>query len=1186
MRIVQTLILSTFILLFSIEAGATHIVGGVINYVYNGNGNYTFTMRIYRDCTSSTQFDGAVGSSTPAALVSIFPDNSTISVLDFQLTNPAVQSVNPPINNQCLVIPPNVCVEEGTYTWNANIPNGNVGYYVVYERCCRNGSINNLLNPGAQGGTYWAYIPPRNTQGNNSNPVFNNFPPLFICQNAPLLFNHSATDPDGDSLVYELCDPFQGASQASPAPAPSAPPFTNVQFTGAYNAQDPLGPPVALSIDPNTGILTGTPGTIGQFVVGVCVREYRNGQLLSTTLRDFQFNVTNCNIPIARIPSININPNTGIGDFFVSCNTLDVNFVNQSAGAVSYRWNFGDPTTQADTSNLTNPSYTYPDTGTYLVTLIAINAQGCADTTYAFVQLYPFLNVNFTGADVCLGESIGFQDSTVFTAGQINTWAWNMGDGTFYNTQNVNHTYAAPGTYTVVLSVTTNRGCNDQFTRTYTVHPQPNMSYTPPNPKCVGEPLNFTNTSTGGPTTYSWSFGDGTGSALQNPVKTYNNSGPFNITFVGSTQFGCVDTLRNVLVVDPLPTVTMGDDTLVCPFEPVPLSAAGGVSYTWSPAATLNNSNIANPVATPTGNITYTVTVTDGNQCQNTGTQSVTWLPIPPIDAGLDTSVCLNPSPFRFRDSVLLSATGGFNYTWSPPTGLNTTNGANPLAKPPNTITYYVTGVDTNGCFNTDSVLVVVLDPSLDLILETDTAICQGDSTLLTIADQGTITQYIWNPNLFLSDDSTRSPFFFPQDTQDYILYVENYCYTKEDTVTINILPLPSISTTRLDSICFGESYQMSVSGGQFYFWDFDPTLSATNIADPVATPIVNTEYFVTVTDTFGCSSRDSITILVYLLPNIQIGFVPDYICRGDSLELTATGGINYSWSPANQTLNPNLATTLAIPLDTTNFIVEGDNIHGCINYDSVRVNVQQPVRATAEPDTMICAGEDVRLLATGGTYYLWEPDLYLSTPNVPSPMATPQASINYVVTVSNDCFFDTAQVLINALPLPVVDAGMDTTIFRELSAQLEATGALDYAWTPFDGLDDPFVFDPVASPLNTIIYYVTGTDAFGCEATDSVTVFIDPFTVLLVPTGFSPNGDGTNDLFGIVRHLNIKTIIDFKVYNRWGEEVWQGDDFDDRWDGTYDGKPLPLSTYGWYITALDFDNNSVVRKGNVTLLR
>lgn len=1185
MRITRLLITS-LLMLAVITAEATHIVGGVINYVHNGGGNYTFTMRIYRDCTSTTLFDGQPGATTPSAQVSIFPDNSSTSVLDFQLTNPTVLSVNPPINNPCLTVPPNVCVEEGIYTWNANIPNGNVGYWVVYERCCRNGSINNLINPGSQGGTYTAYIPPRNTFGGNSNPIFNNFPPLFICQNAPLQFNHSATDPDGDSLVYELCDPFQGASQANPAPIPSAPPYTPVQFTAAYNAQDPLGPPVALNIDQNTGLLTGTPGTIGQFVVGVCVREYRNGQLLSTTLRDFQFNVTNCNIPTARIPSTNVDPNTGIGDFFRTCNGLTVNFTNQSAGATQYRWNFGDPNTQADTSVNFAPSYTYTDTGTFLVRLIAINAQGCADTTYAYVYLYPFLTANFTFDDVCLGEPISFQDSSVFDAGSIQTWSWNLGNGNFRNGQNINYTYPAPGTYNVILSITTDKGCNAQVNKSVTVHPQPNMSYTPPSPKCVGSPLTFTNTSTGSPTSFFWDFGDGSTSTQQNPTHTYANPGNYTITLIGSTAFGCADTLQNTLVVDPLPTVTTGADTLVCPFEPVPISAAGGVNYSWSPTATLNNANIANPIATPTGNTTYTVTVTDANQCVNTGTQSVSWLPIPPIDAGLDTSVCLNPSPFRFRDSVQLNATGGVTYTWSPPLGLNRTTGSDPLAKPTQNTVYYVTGIDTNGCFNTDSVLVNVLDPSLDLILETDTAICEGDSTSLTIADQGTITLYVWRQDQFISEDTMRSPIFFPPDTTQYILNVRNYCYIKEDTVGINILPLPSVDANRLDSICIGESYQLSVSGGQFYAWDPDPSLSATNIPDPIATPTTSTEYFVTVTDTFGCSSEDSITILVYLLPNINIGFIPDYICRGDTLDLAVTGGINYTWSPGIWLDNPNSATPRAFPLDTTNFVVEGDNIHGCINYDSVRVDVQQPVTADAWPDTTICAGEDVRLNSSGGIYYRWEPATYLSTPNVRSPMSTPFTSINYTVNVSNDCFVDTAQVTINVLPLPDVDAGNDTTIYRELSAQLEATGALDYVWSPFDGLSDPFIFNPLASPLNTTTYVVTGTDAFGCVNTDTVRVIIDPFTVLLVPTGFSPNGDGVNDLFGILKHLNIKELIEFRLYNRWGEEIWVGTEFTDRWDGTFKGQEQPISTFGWFIKALDYDNNTVIRKGNVTLIR
>ncbi|MBL0288377.1 MAG: hypothetical protein IPQ19_13490 [Bacteroidetes bacterium] len=128
----------------------------------------------------------------------------------------------------------------------------------------------------------------------NSNPVFTNFPPVVICANKPIIFDHSAIDRDGDSLVYKLCKPFEGGSQFDPSgDFPVSPPFIEVDFASPYSLQNILGG-IPLVINSKTGLLSGTPNTIGQFVVGVCVSEFRNGIFIGETKRDFQFNVADC----------------------------------------------------------------------------------------------------------------------------------------------------------------------------------------------------------------------------------------------------------------------------------------------------------------------------------------------------------------------------------------------------------------------------------------------------------------------------------------------------------------------------------------------------------------------------------------------------------------------------------------------------------------------------------------------------------------------------------------------------------------------------------------------------------------------------------------------------------------------------------------------------------------------------
>jgi hypothetical protein len=182
------------------------------------------------------------------------------------------------------------------------------------------------MNTGA---TYLGFIPDTSVAVCNSSPYFNNFPPTVICVDQGLEFDHSATDPDGDSLVYGLCDPYLGADMLNPYPAPPLPPpYGFVTFVSPYSAADPMGGNPPMAINPQTGLLTVTPQTLGQFVVGVCVTEYRNGILVSEHKRDFQFNVTSCQPSvIASIPSV-------IND----CSSYQVTFENNSFGGTTYHW--------------------------------------------------------------------------------------------------------------------------------------------------------------------------------------------------------------------------------------------------------------------------------------------------------------------------------------------------------------------------------------------------------------------------------------------------------------------------------------------------------------------------------------------------------------------------------------------------------------------------------------------------------------------------------------------------------------------------------------------------------------------------------------------------------------------------------------------------------------------------------
>ncbi|OFY99152.1 MAG: hypothetical protein A3K10_03275 [Bacteroidetes bacterium RIFCSPLOWO2_12_FULL_31_6] len=311
---------------------ATHIVGGELYYQDLGNSQYQITLKLYRDC-----YNGLAPFDNPA-YVFVYDANFTL-VQTIEMYNPVINNIPITSTDPCLTPPTNICVEEGVYQETVTLPAIANGYDLVYQRCCRNNSIVNLVNPNLTGATYVAHIPGLNVVSKNSSPNFKNFPPIFLCIYNDIDFDHSATDLDGDSLVYEMCDPYLGADSICPMPSPSSSfcptptlPYTNVQWASGYSGSYPFNSSPAISIDPKTGLLSGKPGLVGQFVVGVCVSEYRNGILLSTTKRDFQFNIIDCDNIFATIPAQT-----------QYCDGYTYSFSNTNLKAVKYFWDFGDP---------------------------------------------------------------------------------------------------------------------------------------------------------------------------------------------------------------------------------------------------------------------------------------------------------------------------------------------------------------------------------------------------------------------------------------------------------------------------------------------------------------------------------------------------------------------------------------------------------------------------------------------------------------------------------------------------------------------------------------------------------------------------------------------------------------------------------------------------------------------------
>lgn len=573
-------LLSGLLLIFICNGlSAAHIVGGELTYIClgpdpdnPGNMVYEFKMTAYRDCDGGgAQFDGLPqGASTH---LSVYRGTTSFQLVDVGGFSGAIlppppdtAKIRPGIDNPCVVIPSNLCVERGEYVFTQSLPVINENYYVVYQRCCRNGTINNIQLPGETGSTYSIIITPTAQIACNSSPVFTNFPDILICVNEPLEFDHSATDSDGDQLVYRFCSPLGGGSQNNVAPDPdSPPPFEEVIFNlPTYSASRPLAGDPVVVIDPLTGMITGTPNFQNQHVVGICVDEFRNGELLSTVQRDFQFNITQCeNLVNAGIDGT---VNSGETYFLSSCVDSTVSIINTSFDEQfidEYLWEFEIPgSTQPLSWTERDLTITFPGPGEYLgtMTLNPNSDQACSDQANVRVvisqPILPFFEFEY---DTCVAGPVLFIDQSAVDQGAVERYDWDFGDGNSSEEVSPTHQYETPGDKLVTLTITDSLGCTESFQQSVNWFPAPPIVIIEPSSSvgCPPEEITFTNLSLPIDTTYeiTWDFGDGQFTEGISPVNEYTVPGTYTVVVGITSPIGCFvsDTFPELIFVDSLP---------------------------------------------------------------------------------------------------------------------------------------------------------------------------------------------------------------------------------------------------------------------------------------------------------------------------------------------------------------------------------------------------------------------------------------------------------------------------------------------------------------------------------------------------------------------------------------------------------------------------------------------------------
>ncbi len=461
------------------------------------------------------------------------------------------------------------------------------------------------------------------------------------------------------------------------------------------------------------------------------------------------------------------------------CPPLTVNFTNTSTGAVTYNWKLGD----GSTSIATNPVNLYIVTGLDTVRLIATNTWGCKDTAWGHVQIFGYSGeFSYAPDSGCTPLTVHFLANTI----NVPSIVWDFADGhTAIATMSdsISHTYTIPGAYVPKLILSNNTGCSNSALGTDTIKVDGITTgfTTIPNPVCLGETINLKDTSSSFWSTinsWNWSYKDSI-SILPSPSVTYTAVGTYPVTLIVTDGWGCTATLNKDVSVYLPPVITVSPDTIICVGDAATLYGYGGVSYTWAGPGAISCTACNPTKVSPIVVSQYTVTGTDIHGCKGTDTTSVMLKTLTVAHAWGDTAIC-------FGKFAQLYDSGGTKYTWLPNLGLSNYHSADPLASPPNSVTYMAIA-QLGSCIPDTNYVTVIIYPLPTVDAGPDQKLLAGSIAQLT-AKGNLIHEYMWSPAATLNCDTCYNPQASMSVTTTYSIIVTSiHGCVNTDSVTIHL---------------------------------------------------------------------------------------------------------------------------------------------------------------------------------------------------------------------------------------------------------------------------------------------------------------------------------------------------------------------------------------------------------------
>jgi gliding motility-associated-like protein len=714
----------------------------------------------------------------------------------------------------------------------------------------------------------------------------------------------------------------------------------------------------------NNGVLNlnGNNGTILQWeystngggswiTSAVNTSTYNFSNLSQSTLYKVQVINGVCPPAYSNTLLVTVNPLPIVNYTFApGCQGKSMNFVNISGGSNVYSWDFKD----GGNSTITNPSHTYLTDGTYFVKLTATSTNGCTDSISKNVAVYPKPNAGFISVDsICGLNPVNFTNNSGIASGSITGYSWNFGDNSPLSaTASPTHTYVTANMYTVKLVATSNFGCKDSTGKTIQIFPKPTAGFTTNN-VCKKTAAGFINTSyiNGGGITYSWNFGDTFTSALTSPTHSYAAAGAYSVSLLTVSNHGCQDMIIKPIRIHEQPDLSFSANN-AC------LTKTTVITQTISPAVTnytlswnMGDGNFLsgnNPSYTyiAAGNYQVTSTLTTDSGCVSTYIKILGVYPPPNVSFNFN-NVCSSDSAAMVNLSSVTS--GSLSYTWDFGNSTGSTS-INPKVKYAGAGTFPIKLVATTNNACKDSLIKPITIFDSPTVAFNFTNPCDGHPVQFTntsSVNSGVIAGNNWN-----FGDNTNSSLVAP--TKQYLNFgtytvtliatSSNGC-TNSLNKTLNVYE-GAIANFSFVNQCLNVAIPFTNSStlgsGTFSSgWNFGDTLfssfnSPTHLYQFPGTKKVT----LTVTTNNGCTDSIFKFVQAYEIPTISAG-KDTTISRGYGINLKATGGTSYLWSPATGLSNPTLGNPLANPEITTTYMVEGTSGNGCSNVDTIVVTVE-----------------------------------------------------------------------------------------------------------------------------------------------------------------------------------------------------------------------------------------------------